>query len=63
MTALKKKPKATKCSNHCTISLITHAAKIVVRILRRRIERKIEDIVEDQFGFEEEKELRMQLGY
>ena len=28
MIAIKKKPKATKCSNHCTISLITHTAKI-----------------------------------
>ena len=52
MMAIKKKPKATKCSNHCTISLIAHTAKIVVRILRRRIERKTEDFFgEDQFGF------------
>jgi hypothetical protein len=40
MIALKKKPKATKCSDHCTISIIVHAAKIAARILRRRIERK-----------------------
>jgi len=32
---LKKKPTATKCNDHCTISLITHTAKIVARILRR----------------------------
>jgi hypothetical protein len=52
MIALKKKPKATKCSDHRTISIIAHAAKIVARILRRRIERKTEDaLVEDQFGF------------
>ena len=25
--ALKKKPKATKCSNHCTISLTAHTAQ------------------------------------
>jgi hypothetical protein len=37
---LKKKPKATKCRDHCTISIIAHAAKILARILRRRIERK-----------------------
>jgi hypothetical protein len=35
MTALKKKPEATKCINHHTINLITHAARIVVRLLRR----------------------------
>jgi len=40
MTALKK-PKATKCSDHHTISLIAHTPKIVARILRRRTERKI----------------------
>jgi hypothetical protein len=52
MIPLKKKPKATNCSDHRTISLIAHSAKIVARILRKRIERKIEDAVgEDQFGF------------
>ena len=47
-----KKPKAIKCSYHCTVSLITHTAKIVEWILRRRIERKIGDVLEeDQLGF------------
>jgi len=49
---LKKKPQATKCSDHGTISLITHTAKIVAKILRRGIEKKIKDVLgEDQFGF------------
>jgi hypothetical protein len=39
--ALKKKPQATKCSDHRTISLISHTAKIVAKILRRRSEKKI----------------------
>jgi len=47
MIALKK-PKDTKCSDHCTISLTAHTAKIVARILRT--ERKIEDILGDQCG-------------
>jgi hypothetical protein len=52
MIALKKKPKATKCSDHRTISIIAHAAKIVARILRKTIERKTEDALgEDQYGF------------
>jgi hypothetical protein len=39
-------------ADHRTISIIAHAAKIVARVLRRRIERKIEDALgEDQFGF------------
>jgi hypothetical protein len=44
VVALKRKPKATKCSDHHTISVITHTTKIVVRVLRRRIEKKIEDV-------------------
>jgi hypothetical protein len=57
--ALKKKPKATKCSDRCTVSLIAHTAEIVARILRRRIERKIEDVLgEDQFGFRRRKGTR-----
>jgi hypothetical protein len=44
MIALKKKSKATKCSDHRTYSRLA-------RLLTRRIERKIEDVVgEDQFG-------------
>jgi hypothetical protein len=55
MIALKKKPQATKCSDHCTVSLIAHTAKIVAKILRRRIEKKIEDVLK------EEEELRKKL--
>ena len=59
MIALKKKTKATKCSNYHTISLIAHTAKIIAKILRRRIEKKIEDVLgEDQFGFRRGKRTR-----
>ena len=52
MIVLKKKRQATKCSDHRTISLIAHTAKITAKILRRRVKRKIEDVLgEDQFGF------------
>jgi len=52
MIALKKKTKATKCSDYRTYSLIAHTAKIIAKILRRRIQKKIEDVLgEDQFGF------------
>ena len=63
MIALKKKPQATKCSDHRTISLIAHTAKIVAKILRRRIEKKIEDVLgEDQFGFRRRKGTRNLIG-
>jgi hypothetical protein len=52
MIAIKKKPRATKCSDHYTFSLNAHTATIVERILRRRIERNIEEVFgEDPFGF------------
>ena len=61
--ALKKKPQATKCSDHRTISLIAHTAKIVAKILRRRIKKKIEDVLEeDQFGFKRGKGTRNAIG-
>jgi len=52
MIALKEKPQATKCSDHRTVSLIAHTAKRVAKILGRRIEKKIEDVLgKHQFGF------------
>jgi hypothetical protein len=63
MITLKKKPQATKCSDHRTISLIAHTAKIVTKILRRRIKKKIEDVHrEDQFGFRRGKGTRNAIG-
>jgi hypothetical protein len=59
MIALKKKTQATKCSDHRTISFIVHTAKI----LRRRIEKKIEEVLqEDQFGFRRGKGTRDAMG-
>jgi hypothetical protein len=58
MIALKKKPQATKCSDHRTISLIANTAKT----LRRRVERKSEDVLGDQFGFRRGKGTRDAIG-
>jgi hypothetical protein len=53
---LKKKPKARKFTDHRTISLTAHAAKVVASVLRRRSEKKIEGILgRDQIGFRKEK--------
>ena len=63
MITLKKKPQTTKCSDHRTISLIAQTANIVAKILRRRIEKKIEDVLgEDQFGFRRGKGTRDAIG-
>jgi len=64
VVALEKEPAATKFSDHHTIILITNTAKIVARILRRMIEREIENVLgKDQLDLEAEKVLGMQLAY
>ena len=63
MIALKKNTKAAKCSDYRTVSLIPHTAKIIAKILRRKIEKKIEDVLgEDQFGFRRGKGTRDAIG-
>jgi len=63
LIATKKKPRGTKYSDYYTISLNAHTAKIVERILRRRIERNIEEVLgEDQFGFRRGKRTRDAIG-
>jgi len=58
-----KKPNATKCSHHHTISLTAHPAKTVERILKWGIERKNENVIrEAQFGFRTGKETRDATG-
>jgi hypothetical protein len=54
---LKGKARRYKVIDCCTISLNTHTAKIVAAVLGRRIENKIENVLErDQFEFRGGKE-------
>jgi len=63
MTVLKKKPKAGKYSAQRTASFITHAAKVIARILVRWIEKMIEVILGyDQFVFRRGKRNRYAVG-
>jgi hypothetical protein len=49
---LPNKTNANECADHRTISLISHAAKILLKILTKRLEAKTESIIrETQFGF------------
>ena len=58
-----KKNQAKKCSDHRTISLISHTGNIVARILSKRLASKIEEVVEeDQFGFRKGKGTRDAIG-
>lgn len=56
MIALKKNPKAAKCTDPRTMSPNTHATKLIVKTNKKRIGNKIVEVpVEDQFGFRKEK--------
>jgi len=52
MIPIPKKANATDCSDFRTISLIPHVTKILLRIITKRIEGRIEDYISrTQFGF------------
>jgi len=52
MIPLQKKMNAVECSDHRTISLISHASKILLKIITNRIEAKARDFIGlNQFGF------------
>ena len=55
--ALPKKPGATECELHRTISLIRQTTKIHLRIIMMRVRKKIKpEIAEEQYGFMEKKD-------
>ena len=50
--SLPKKPKASECKDHRTISLMAHAVKLLLKIVERRIRMKLEtEIANIQFGY------------
>ena len=51
---IQKKQNATNCEDHRTISLLTHASKILLRIITKRLQTKAETekcLGADQYGF------------
>jgi len=54
MIPLPKKQNAVECADHRTISLISHASKILLRVLTKRIEGRTADFIgKTQFGLGE----------
>ena len=52
IVTIPKKAGADKCQNFRTISLTSHASKILTKIIQRRIDQRVEEnLGEDQFGF------------
>ena len=52
IVTLQKKPNAQRCEDHRTISLISHASKILLRVINNRLTARLEEYIGwDQFGF------------
>ena len=46
-----KKDNATECSNYCTIALISHASKAMLKILQARLQQVNHELPDVQAGF------------
>jgi len=63
MIPIEKKKNAVRCEDFRTISLISHASKVVLRILAKRIESKSEEFLgKDKFGFRSGRGTRDAIG-
>ena len=58
-----KKGNAKGCSNYCTIALISHASKIMLKILQARFQQYVNHELSDvQAGFRKGRETRDQIA-
>jgi hypothetical protein len=56
---ISKKENVNDCSNYRKISILSHASKILLNVIKHRLKNKIKNqIGEDQFGFKNEKGTR-----
>ena len=58
-----KKGNAKECSNYCTIALISHASKVMFKILQARLQQYVNHELPDvQVGFRKGRETRDQIA-
>ena len=58
-----KKGNAKECSNYCTIALISHASKIMLKILQARLQQCMNrELLDVQAGFTESRGTRDQIA-
>ena len=58
-----KKGNAKECSNYCTIALISHTSKVMLKILQARLQQYVNrEISELKTGFQEGRENRDQVA-
>ena len=57
-----KKVSAKECSNYCTIALISHASKVMLKILQARLQQYVNSkLPDDQVGFRKGRGTREQI--
>ena len=58
-----KKGNAKECSNYCTIALISHASKVMLKILQARLQQYVNcELLDVQAGFRKGRETRDQIA-
>ena len=57
-----KKGKAKECSNYCTIALISHASKVMLKILQARLQQNKHELPDVQAGFRKDRGTRDQIA-
>ena len=58
-----KKGNAKECSNYCTVALISHASKVMLKILQARLQRHVNQELPDvQSGFRKGRRTRNQIA-
>ena len=58
-----KKGNAKECSNYCTIALISHASKVMLKILQARLQQSVNcDLPDVQAGFRKGRGTRDQIA-
>ena len=57
-----KKGNAKKCSDYCTIGLISHASRVMLKILQARIQRVNRELPDVQTGFRKGRGTRNQIA-
>ena len=62
-TPIPKKGKAKECSNYCTIALISHTSKVMLKILQARLQQYVNRELPDvQAGFRKDRGTRDQIA-
>ena len=61
--SIPKKGNAKECSNYCTIALISHASKVMLKILQSRLQQYVNHELPDvQAGFRKSRGTRDQIA-